>query len=151
MKCSTKYVGLDVPQSTTLATVRQSSGKIIARSVPPTKEAALLEFFAGMRGAMHVAFEEGTQARREDERGGLRTLPHPRRLRHEPALMIRRSDSAAVHQGRRVRAAPWWLAALDAAGGAPGALNAVGSPRRGTFRRPTAAPSARSSHRLRLT
>jgi hypothetical protein len=62
MKCSTKYVGLDVHQSTTLATVRQSSGKTIARSILPTEEAALLEFFAGMRGAVHVAFEEGTQA-----------------------------------------------------------------------------------------
>jgi transposase len=62
MKCSAKYVGLDVHQSTTLATVRQSSGKIIARSVLPTEDAALLEFFAGMRGAVHVAFEEGTQA-----------------------------------------------------------------------------------------
>jgi len=62
MRCSTKYVGLDVHQATTVATVRESSGKIIARSILPTEEAALLEFFAGMRGAVHVAFEEGTQA-----------------------------------------------------------------------------------------
>lgn len=62
MKCSTKYVGLDVHQATTVATVRDSSGKIIARSILPTGDAALLEFFAGMRGAVHVAFEEGTQA-----------------------------------------------------------------------------------------
>jgi transposase len=62
MSNSTKYVGLDVHQATTLATVRQSSGKIIARSILPTEEAALLEFVAGMRGAVHVAFEEGTQA-----------------------------------------------------------------------------------------
>jgi hypothetical protein len=40
----------------------ESSGKIIARSILPTEDAALLEFFAGMRGAVHVAFEEGTQA-----------------------------------------------------------------------------------------
>jgi len=62
MRCSTKYVGLDVHQATTIATVRESSGKVIARSILPTEEAALLEFFAGMRGAVHVAFEEGTQA-----------------------------------------------------------------------------------------
>jgi len=62
MRCSTKYVGLDVHQATTVATVRNSSGKIIARSIVPTEDAALLEFFAGMRGAVHVAFEEGTQA-----------------------------------------------------------------------------------------
>ena len=62
MRCSTKYVGLDVHQATTVATVQDSSGKIIARSIVPTEETALLEFFAGMRGAVHVAFEEGTQA-----------------------------------------------------------------------------------------
>ena len=62
MRCSAKYVGLDVHQATTLATVRQSGGKIIARSVLPTEEAPLLEFVAGMRGAIHVAFEEGTPA-----------------------------------------------------------------------------------------
>src|SRR3954463_14622077 len=62
MRHSTKYVGLDVHQATTSLTVRESSGKIIARSVLPTEETALLEFFAGMRGAVHVAFEEGTQA-----------------------------------------------------------------------------------------
>ncbi|HEX6746177.1 MAG TPA: hypothetical protein VF092_02600 [Longimicrobium sp.] len=62
MRSSTKDVGLDVHQATTVATVRESSGRIIARSILPTEEAALLEFFAGMRGAVHVAFEEGTQA-----------------------------------------------------------------------------------------
>ena len=36
MRCSTKYVGLDVHQATTLATVRGSSGRVIARSVLPT-------------------------------------------------------------------------------------------------------------------
>jgi hypothetical protein len=46
MRCSTKYVGLDVHQATTSATVRDSSGKIIARNVLPTEEEALLEFFA---------------------------------------------------------------------------------------------------------
>ena len=45
--------GLDVHQATTSATVRESSGKIIARSVLPTEDAALLEFFArdARRGA----------------------------------------------------------------------------------------------------
>lgn len=31
-------------------------GKIIVQSILPTEEAALLEFIAGMRGAVHVAF-----------------------------------------------------------------------------------------------
>ena len=62
MRCAAKYVGFDVHQATTLATMRRSSGKIIAQSILPTEEAALLEFVAGMRGTIHVAFEEGTQA-----------------------------------------------------------------------------------------
>ncbi len=62
MKRSTKYVGLDVHQATTVAAVREHSGRVIARSILPTEAGALLEFFRGMRGAVHVAFEEGTQA-----------------------------------------------------------------------------------------
>jgi len=62
MKRSTKYVALDVHQATTVASVREESGRVVARSILPTEEAALLEFFGGMRGSVHVAFEEGTQA-----------------------------------------------------------------------------------------
>ncbi len=62
MKRTTKYVGLDVHQATTVASVREESGCVIARSILPTEEGALLEFFGGMRGSVHVAFEEGTQA-----------------------------------------------------------------------------------------
>ena len=49
-------------QATTVAAVREESGRVIARSVVPTDASALLEFVHGMRGAIHVAFEEGTQA-----------------------------------------------------------------------------------------
>ncbi|MGH7264066.1 MAG: IS110 family transposase [Candidatus Rokuibacteriota bacterium] len=62
MKRTTKYVALDVHQATTVAAVREESGRVIARSVLPTEAGALLEFFGGMRGAIHVALEEGTQA-----------------------------------------------------------------------------------------
>lgn len=62
MRRTTKYVGLDVHQATTVASVREESGRLIARTILPTEEAAILEFFRGMRGAMHVTFEEGTQA-----------------------------------------------------------------------------------------
>jgi transposase len=62
MKRTTKYVALDVHQATTVASVREQSGRVIARSVLPTERTALVEFFAGMRGSIHVAFEEGTQA-----------------------------------------------------------------------------------------
>ncbi len=62
MTRSTKHIGLDVHQATTVTSVREDSGRVIARSVLPTEAAALLEYFRGMRGAIHVAFEEGTQA-----------------------------------------------------------------------------------------
>ena len=62
MKRTTKYVALDVHQAMTVASVREESGRMLARSIFPTEEQAVLEFFSGMRGSIHVTFEEGTQA-----------------------------------------------------------------------------------------
>src|SRR5437867_3378834 len=62
MKRRTKHVALDVHQATTLASVREDSGRVIARSILPTEAPAIVEFFRGMRGTIHVAFEEGTPA-----------------------------------------------------------------------------------------
>ena len=58
MKRTTKYVALDVHQATTVVSVREESGRVIARSVLPTDGPTLTEFFRGMRGAIHVAFED---------------------------------------------------------------------------------------------
>ncbi|MGI8886278.1 MAG: hypothetical protein ACR2G9_05125, partial [Gaiellaceae bacterium] len=62
MKRTTKYVALDVHQATTVASVREESGRVIARTILPTEAPAIVEWFRGMRGAVHVTFEEGTQA-----------------------------------------------------------------------------------------
>jgi transposase len=62
MKRTSKYVGLDVHQASTVASVREAGGRVIARSVVPTEKEAILEFIGGMRGMVHVTFEEGTQA-----------------------------------------------------------------------------------------
>ncbi len=62
MNRRTKYVGLDVHQATTVASVRAEGGRVIARSIVPTEEPAIVEFFSGMRESVHVVFEEGTQA-----------------------------------------------------------------------------------------
>ena len=62
MKRTTKYVALDVHQATTVVAVREQGGRIIARAILPTENVAIAEFFRGMRGSVHVAFEEGTQA-----------------------------------------------------------------------------------------
>ena len=52
MKRATKYVALDVHQATTIASVRQETGRVIARTILPAEEPALLEFFRGMRGVI---------------------------------------------------------------------------------------------------
>jgi len=62
MRYHTKYVGLDVHQETTVASVREEGGRVLARVVFPTEEEAITEFLKGMRGSVHVALEEGTQA-----------------------------------------------------------------------------------------
>src|SRR6266567_2612931 len=62
MKRSSKYVALDVHQATRVASVREETGRVIARTIVPAEERAVVEFVRGMRGAIHVAFEEGTQA-----------------------------------------------------------------------------------------
>lgn len=62
MKRSTKYAALDVHQATTVTAVREEGGRVIARTVLPTEATALVEYFRGMRGAIHVTFEEGPQA-----------------------------------------------------------------------------------------
>ena len=61
MKCTTKYVALDVHQAMTVASVRRRTGGSLPEHLP-TEESAILEFFRGMRGSIHVTFEEGTQA-----------------------------------------------------------------------------------------
>ncbi len=62
MKRTTKYVGLDVHQESTVSSVREEGGRVIARTIVPTETSAIIEFFRGMRGTIHVVFEEGTQA-----------------------------------------------------------------------------------------
>jgi len=52
MRRSTKYVGLDVHQATTVASVRTERGRVIARRVLPTEAGALVEFIQGMRGTI---------------------------------------------------------------------------------------------------
>ena len=62
MKRTAKYVGLDVHQATTVISVRDTSGRVIARDVVATDEASLIGFLGRMRGPVQVALEEGTQA-----------------------------------------------------------------------------------------
>ncbi len=76
MNCE-KYIGLDVHQATTIAAVRDSNGKLLMESILETKSEVLLQFFAGLRGTLHVTLEEGTW--RATGRGG-RSEPHGARV-----------------------------------------------------------------------
>jgi transposase len=59
---SIKYVGLDVHQSTISAAVLDEQGKLVMQGVLATQARAILDFFHGLRGTVHVTFEEGTHA-----------------------------------------------------------------------------------------
>ncbi len=59
---SAKYIGLDVHQATISVAVLDETGKLVMDSVLETQAATILQFFAGLRGTLHVTFEEGTCA-----------------------------------------------------------------------------------------
>jgi transposase len=59
---SVKYVGLDVHQETISVAVVDGSGKLIMQSVLATRAVALLDFIRGLRGTVHLTFEEGTHS-----------------------------------------------------------------------------------------
>jgi len=57
-----KYIGLDVHQATISVAVRDSAGKLVIEAILETKAEAILQFLRGVRGSLHVTFEEGTWA-----------------------------------------------------------------------------------------
>ena len=59
---SIKYIALDVHQSTISAAVLDGEGNLVQQTVLATQASALLDFFAGVRGELHVTFEEGTHS-----------------------------------------------------------------------------------------
>ena len=59
---SIKYIGLDVHQSTISVAVLNADGKLTMQSVIATKASAVLDLLKGVRGVLHVTFEEGTHS-----------------------------------------------------------------------------------------
>jgi len=57
-----KYIGLDVHQATISVAVRDSAGKLVMEAILETKAETTLQFLRGVRGSLHVTFEEGTWA-----------------------------------------------------------------------------------------
>src|SRR5260370_2156345 len=58
----TKYIGMDVHRESISIAALNSAGKIVLECVVETKASIILQFVDGLRGDLHVTFEEGTWA-----------------------------------------------------------------------------------------
>jgi len=59
---SIKYVGLDVHRDTISVAVLNAEGKLVMQFVIATHASTILDFLHGLRGTLHVTFEEGTHS-----------------------------------------------------------------------------------------
>src|ERR1700726_3026716 len=59
---SVKYIGMDVHKERIAIAVMNGAGKIVMEGVIETKASMILQFINGLRGDLHVTFEEGTWA-----------------------------------------------------------------------------------------
>jgi hypothetical protein len=57
-----KYIGLDVHLASISIAVLNAAGKLIMEATIENQKAALVDFIKGLKGALHVALEEGPQA-----------------------------------------------------------------------------------------
>ena len=57
-----KYIGLDVHQATISVAVLDWAGTLVMEAILETKAETILQFIHGLRGSLHVTFEEGTCA-----------------------------------------------------------------------------------------
>src|SRR6202140_3189849 len=57
-----KYIGMDVHKEAVVIAVLSSSGKLVMESIVETKASSILQFIHGLRGELHVTWEEGTWA-----------------------------------------------------------------------------------------
>src|SRR6266567_4775356 len=57
-----KYIGMDVHKEATVIAVLNGSGKLVMESIVETKASSILQFIHGLRGELHVTWEEGAWA-----------------------------------------------------------------------------------------
>jgi len=57
-----KYIGMDVHKETISIAVMNAERKLVMESIIETKASTILQFIQGLRGDLHVTFEEGTWA-----------------------------------------------------------------------------------------
>ncbi len=59
---SKKYIGMDVHKESISIAVMNGAGKIVMECMVETKASMIMQFIDGLRGDLHVTFEEGTWA-----------------------------------------------------------------------------------------
>ena len=57
-----KYIGMDVHKESISIAVMNAEGRLVMESMIETKASTILQFIQGLRGDLHVTFEEGTWA-----------------------------------------------------------------------------------------
>jgi len=57
-----KHIGMDVHKEATVIAVLNGGGKLVMESIVETKASSILQFIHGLRGELHVTWEEGTWA-----------------------------------------------------------------------------------------
>jgi transposase len=62
MSYDVKYIGMDVHKEAVVIAVLNESGKQVLESVIETRASSILQFLHGLRGELHVTWEEGTWA-----------------------------------------------------------------------------------------
>jgi transposase len=62
MSHDVKYIGMDVHKEAIVIAVLNGSGKLVMETIVETKASSILEFLHGLRGELHVTWEEGTWA-----------------------------------------------------------------------------------------
>src|SRR6202035_2417260 len=62
MSYDVKYIGMDVHKEAIVIAVLNESGKLVMESVIETRASSILQFLHGLRGELHVTWEEGTWA-----------------------------------------------------------------------------------------
>jgi hypothetical protein len=55
---SIRYIGLDLHRDTISAAVLDNDGTLMMQSVLATRAAAVIDFLSGIKGTLHVTFEE---------------------------------------------------------------------------------------------
>jgi len=55
-----KYIGMDVHKEAIVIAALNGSGKLVMETILETKASSILEFIHGLRGELHVTWEEGT-------------------------------------------------------------------------------------------